>query len=417
MSDQNDFRLQEPEPPSDGEIKPWEQRIAPGMGGGGGSSRGSVPEPQLPDRYLRKLQAIDMGEIIDDQTRLAHYPMVNRFMVPQTDQSQKVDSNEQAWRLFTQEQLFDTRRVTLERFHLFEWFPLSPGKFHTAEGKQNRQQSFLDRVDTPQGISYFNPSGKLSMLRGGVGAVRLRPRLVSGEPHYFMTASSSGVCHEGFPVLIPRRFYAQIKPRLLAEGAAPVNLSGEMHYLLEDLPSFFVGHREIPTLYLHVDDLTMLPAPRAGVAGYAVSAAVSFVGEFEGREGLYATYCTFDPASAQGLQQMVAWIEQFYVTQIYKGVVVTDFDEIQPRFPQAVFGLPDLLAGKLDQPRVQAFLQSQGMDQNAGQKFFLIYKEINTQGGAYIAGDVNTGGGDFAGRDQLTRSGEDPAEAPAQDGG
>jgi hypothetical protein len=36
---------------------------------------------------------------------------------------------------------------------------------------------------------------------------------------------------------------------------------------------------------------------------------------------------------------MLAWIEQFYVTQIYKGVVVTDFDEVQPRFPQAVFGL------------------------------------------------------------------------------
>lgn len=399
------------------DIKPWEQRLGPGMGGGGGQAGGSSPEPHQPDRYIRKLQTTDMGEIIDDQIRLAHYPMIDRFSVPQTGALQKVASNEQAWQLFIQEQLFDTRRVTLENFHLFEWFPLSPGKFHTAEGKQNRAQAFQDRVDTSQGVSYFNPSGKLSMLRGGIGAVRLRPRQVAGEPHYFMTASSSAICHEGFPVLIPRRFYAQVKPRLLTEGAVPVNLSGEMRYLAEDLPSFFEGHREIPTLYLHIDDLTVLPAPRPQVTEFAISAAVSFEGEFQGQEGLYATYCTFDPASAASMQHMLAWIEQFYVTQIYKGVVVTDFDEVQPRFPQAVFGLPDLMAGKLDQSRVQAFLQSQGIPGSTGQQFFLIYKEINTQGGAYIVGDVNTDGGDFVGRDQIVRPENAPPDPPTPGGG
>jgi hypothetical protein len=416
MNDQSDFPIPEPDSSSARDIKPWEQRQAPGMGGGGDSAGGSGAQPQLPDRYLRKLQTSDMGEIIDDQTRLAHYPIVDRFTVPQADTSQKVDSNEQAWQLFIQEQLFDTRRVTLEHFHLFEWFPLSPGKFHTEEGRQNRQQAFLDLVDTSQGIKYFNPSGKLSMLRGGIGAVRLRPRLIAGEPHFFMTASSSAVCHEGFPVLIPRSFYAQVKPRLLAEGAVPVNLAGEMRYLMEDLPSFFEGHREIPALYLYVDDLTLLPSPRPEVTEFAISAAVSFVGEFQEEEGLYATYCTFDPAIDESLQHMLTWIEQFYVTQIYKGAVVTDFDEVQPRFPQAVFGLPDLMAGKLDQSRVKAFLASQGLDSHTGQKFFLVYKEINTQGGAYIAGDVITGGGDFVGRDQSLHQGEPPA-GPTPEGG
>lgn len=404
MSDQNEFPIQEPTGPAGEDFKPWEQRIAPGMGGGGGAPAG--PEPELPARLVRELQTDEIEEVLDDQTRLAHYPMVDRFSAPTGDNSQKAAENEEVWGLFVSEQLYDTRRVTLEHFHLFEWFPLSPGKFHTAEGKENRIRSADSMFRTSQGVAYYNPYGKASMLRGGVGAVRLRPRLVAGEPHYFMTASSNGVCHEGFPVLIPRRFFGQVKPRLLAEGAAPVSLSGEMRYVMEDLPSLFEGHRDIPTLYLHVDELRLLPAPRSPVTRFAVSAAISFAGEFEGREGLYASYCTFDPGRAESLQETVTWLETFYVTGQYKGVVVTDFDEVQPRFPGTLFGLPDLMAGKLDQAQVEAFLKAHGMAQEAAGKYFLIYKEINTQGGAYIAGDVYTDGGDFAGRDLVKPPGE-----------
>jgi hypothetical protein len=108
----------------------------------------------MPDRLLEKLLPIDMGAVIDDQSRLTHYPMVDRFTTPQVATSQMIASNEQAWHLFTQEQLFDTRRVTLEHFHLFEWFPLSPGKFHTERGRQERELAHLDRVETPQGIFF-----------------------------------------------------------------------------------------------------------------------------------------------------------------------------------------------------------------------------------------------------------------------
>ena len=91
------------------------------------------------------------------------------------------------------------------------------------------------------------------------------------------------------------------------------------------------------------------------------------------------------------------------MTEQHKGIIVTDFDEIQPRFPGAVFGLPDLMAGKLNSEQARAFLQGQGLGNNAGRPFFMVYKEINTQGGAYIEGDVDTGGGDFIGRDQFIR--------------
>ena len=54
-------------------IKPWEQRTAPGMGGGG-SSLHSAPEPELPDDLVVKVAPPEIKDLIDDQTRLSHYP-------------------------------------------------------------------------------------------------------------------------------------------------------------------------------------------------------------------------------------------------------------------------------------------------------------------------------------------------------
>jgi hypothetical protein len=391
--------------PEGADFKPWEQRIGPGMGGGGPSSSSNDPEPELLERINQELSHDGLSQVIDQQSRLTHYPLINLFSTPPTDLAKTVVSNEEIWRLFVKEEVYDTRRVRLEYFHLFEWFPLSPGKFHTADGKENRLIARQMMVQTPNGFSYFNPYGKASMIRGGVGAVRLRPRVVAGEPHYYMTASSTGVCHEGFPVLIPRRFFGTLKPRLLQEGAVPVILEGEMRYLLEELPSFFEGYREIPQLYLHVDNLDLLPKPRSEVTSLTVSVALSFIGEYEGKEGMYATFASFDPASDQSLQKTISWLAQFYVTERYKGIVVTDFDEVQPRFQDAVFGLPQLMAGKLDASQVQAFLKKYGFGEGAGQRFYVVYRQINTSGGAYIEGDVNITDGEFIGRDKIVTSG------------
>lgn len=382
-------------PQEDPDFKPWEQRPAPGMGSGGGGRPAEAPDEPLPARLVQALEEHHMQGMIDQQTDLAHYPMVNRHATPDGDRHLEAASNEEVWQQFVREALYDTRRARLEHFHLFEWFPLAPGKFHTPEARDNRAAAQQMLVRLPDGRAYYDPLGKASMVRGGIGAVRLRPRMIQGEPHYFMSVSSNGVCHEGFPVLVPRRFYGPLKARLLADGAVPVSLSGEMRYLLDDMPTFFGGRREIPHLYLHVDDLSILDAPRPEVSTYTVSAAVSFVGRFQDREGLYLTYATFDPADSGSLARACQWIEGFYVSEQYRGVVVTDFDEVSPRFSNAVFGLPDLMAGKLDDQGVREFLEQHNLSPEAGRPFFLVYREINTQGGAYIEGDVDLGGGDF----------------------
>ncbi len=386
-------------------INPWEQRIGPGMGGSNltrPTGQAFKPKPPPPARFCQELKSDDLFDLIERQTDLAYYPMIARHTTPATNQTQTGQTNQQIWQLFTEEALYDTRRVTLTHFHLFEWFPMAPGRFHTPAGYQNRQNALELMFEAENGRSYFNPWGKADMLRGGVGAVRLRPRLINREPHYFMTASANGVCHEGFPVLVPGRFYGQIKPIMLEKGAVPVTLSGEMRYIFENAPAFFGANRDIPQLYLHVDTVQVLAAPRSEIDQFTVSVPLSFIGEFDGREGVYCTYASFNPASRASFQQALHWLEQFYVAREHKGVVITDFDEVRPRFPNVVFGLPDLMAGKLAPEQVSAFLKARGYPDGAGQPFFVVYKEINTQGGAYIAGDLHAQGGDFIGRDQIT---------------
>jgi len=379
------------------DFKPWEQRPQPGVrhrsGGGLRMAPEKPDEPPLPDRLCVEMPG-SLEQMVDAQTSLVHYPMVNHFTTSDADTQLRTSSNRETWELFVQEQMYDTRRVTLEHFHLFEWFPLSPGRFHTQEAAQNREMARQSLVRA-QGQTFFSPYGKADMIRGGVGTVRLKPRMIAGEPQYFMTASSNAVCHEGFPVLIPRRFYGPIKARINQIGAAPVTLSGEMRYLQGEAPSFFSKHRDIPQLFLHVDQLELLPMPRPEVKEFAVSAAISFVGMFDQREGMFATYATFDPAQRSSLEHAVSWMEKFYVTEQYKGLVVTDFDEVLPRFQGVVFGLPDLMAGKLNQKNVKQFLKDHGLSEEAGKEFFLVYKEINMQGGTYIEGNVYTEGGDL----------------------
>jgi hypothetical protein len=320
------------------------------------------------------LYEFELARFIEPQVELTNYPFANRHSAAASARVLKADSNEDIWRYFISERLYDTRRVTLEHFHLFEWFPLSPGRFHQQDAAFWREQANRNLIVTEQGDSYYDPSGKAAMIRGGIGAVRFRPRLIGRESYYFMTASSSSDCHEGFPVLIPRRYYGQLKDRMLSDGAVPLNISGEMRYISQDdmPPSYFEGREnDLPLLYLHVDQLDELSAARDEINKFSVSVAASFVGpdtdaDSTRKERLYATYASFDPAHEDGLNEACEWIKKFYVIGEYSGTIVTDFDEVRPHFSEAIFGLAPLLDGSFDQERAEDFVSTYLREASAG---------------------------------------------------
>ena len=327
-------------------------------------------------------RVLSIRSLIERQIDLAQFPFLHRHTRADTNRVIIADDNTKIWKLFNEEHLYDTRRVTLEHFHLFEWFPQSPGLFHSEQGKESREYAFLQERECAHDRLYFRVDGKLSMLEGGVGAVRLRPRQLRGDDmYYFMTASSSSVCHEGFPVVLPRRLYGDVKRCILEFGAAPVTLSGEMRYIPKAAVDLFQYRRDIPLLYLHVDCLQVLPQPRSEVTRFAVSGAVLFTKE---EEDYQATYATFDPASPTSIEKACTWIEKFYIEELYQGRVVTDFDEVKTRFPNAVFGLPKVMCGQIDPKHVRLVLGQAITDEQV--------KTINYNiSRYYIDGDITVG--------------------------
>lgn len=420
----------EPLDPAGVDFKPWEQRLAPGMSGGGRSGPPPAPADLLAERQLEETGNAIVG-IVDDQVALAAYPCPTEHRPAQGNGQLNGLDNAEVWRQFQSEELYDTRRVTLEHFHLFEWFPRVPGKFHTPQAGGRRYEAYQFRQQTADGRTYFTPLGKALMVTdGGVGVVRLRPRLLPGlsgapEAHYFMTASSNGVCHEGFPVLIPRRFYGAIKARLLDEGGVPAILHGEMRYIPDDVAVLFQASREIPRLYLVVDDLTLLPQPRSDVTRYLITVAVSFRGRFQGRPGVYLAFASFDPAEGAGLERAVAWLEN-YAVDLYEGAILTDFDETKPQFahfPQATFSLAGLMQGELDPAGLTRLLEGLGyspaeIERNAANLITINHYVTTRVGGVDIqVGDQGSVviGGNVAGLDVTTPTppaGENPTPDP-----
>ncbi len=393
--------MPEPAPPRGA---PWEQRAFAG-GGMPAGSPDEAAEGHFPDRLCAPLGRRDLETAIADQAGLAHYAVPGNYQPPKGNGALTLGDNAEIWQRFRDEDLYDTRRLTLEQMHLFPWFPLSPGRYHTPEAAFHRQEALAEMFRTPDGRAYFTPGGKASMIEGGVGAVRLRPRrLVSDMLYYFMTASSTATCHDGFPVLVPRPLYAQVAARLHAEGAVPVHLHGEMRYLPDDLPDFFDRKRTLPRLVLYADKLEILPAPRREVTRFLVTAAVAFLGTVNGQPGPYMTYASFDPARRESLACAVAWLQDFYVGGQYAGRIITDFDEVQPRFPDAVFGLADVMAGRLQADAVRGFLASQGLMPERTRPYFVTYKTVTVAaGGVYVEGNVQnstiiTGDGNTVGQ-------------------
>jgi hypothetical protein len=97
------------------------------------------------------------------------------------------------------ERQYDGRRIRVKDFTLLEWIPLSPGRYFTdaAAKKRDAAKSFYARVNRE-----FLPLGKLEMILGGVGSLRLGSRSAGRDAVHVVGLSSSGASHEGIPAVL-----------------------------------------------------------------------------------------------------------------------------------------------------------------------------------------------------------------------
>ncbi len=293
--------------------------------------------------------------------------------------------NQTLWRSILEERLRASMTLTLRDFYLFEWLPRSPGLFYTPAAQQSREwaMQFLisnpnipgvvraadatrllrDRLDrgTENAREHeyiFSPPGKGLMLEGGIGCIRLKPLRIEDCEYWLMSASSSGVAHEGFPVAVPERIYRQWINAIADRGVLRCTLIGQLRFIPDSLVVLY-EHPRVPRLYLNVDEIRASDEfTRVPPEGFEVSVGISFEGVVEQRPGVHASYVTFDPSVPGSAADAIDWLDNVYVKGLYQGQVITDFDEQMGRFAGAMFSLQKVMSNRLDDEQVRQWVQS-----------------------------------------------------------
>src|SRR5882724_328730 len=303
-----------------------------------------------------------------------------------SDKRRAVRTNEAFWQEVTGQRLTAGMSVTLERFLLMDWFPRSPGLYHTVEAGYARQEAMAFRhpafkgsskrnhpVSAKDGNDYtlvFMPEGKLSMLQGGIGCIRLKPINISKEPHWLMTATSDGVAHAGVPVALAQELYRSFLAGAQDRGGLMASLHGELDFLPDPFSRLFDHSVMVPRLYLRITG--MKRSEPSSITPQA-SVAVSFASEYKGPPSLYASYVTFRPGVKGEFEEAVSWMKKEYVEGEYRGSIVTDFDQTRTIFPEARLALSKVMDRLVSRGELRETIELM----NASANFDAYFSEID----------------------------------------
>jgi len=279
--------------------------------------------------------------------------------------SAKYDSEINLWNDLSKSNLSDSQNIILEKFNVMEWIPRSPGLYHTkfAASERRNASGFVTEMFDRRYV--YEPYGKLAMVRGGVGCLRLLPKEVGGETMRFLCATNSGVVHKGFVIAMKQDIFSKIDDQLQNTGAFSAKLKGEIRYLFEnqdDIPVYWGD--KIPRAYLLIEDLSDIGPPEPDKS-LDVTAAVTFGMKEAGylQEPKF-TYSHFDPTKNHDIEKCVDWIEKAYVQEYQNGVVLTDFDEKQSHFTNTVFPISDLMNPNLTRESLSEFFNKLNIKHN-----------------------------------------------------
>ncbi len=295
------------------------------------------------------------------------------------------EENLPLWDAILKESLRANVVITLKNFLISEWIPRSPGLYYTPDAERSRLAARDCLVKSPavgnlQGVDdasrllaendayshpgepdhmwVYAPGGKINMLRGGVGCVRLRDQEVDDGRVWFMSASSTFVAHEGFPVALPDELYQRCIDQIAIEGVLRATLTGRLRFMPEMLLPMFNCIVSVPQLYLLIEQVVPSPQKVENNATPQVSVPVSFLSEFEGSQKFYASYVTFFPGIKGSLRERADWLDQTYVQGMYSGRIVTDFDEQMSRFKNATFSLKNIMTNELVESEVKQVVET-----------------------------------------------------------
>jgi hypothetical protein len=269
------------------------------------------------------------GRFIDQQVA----PLLIQQTIddPKLDQSKDIVSEEQFW---GDDCLVLFGAVRLRKFKLIDWFPRAPGVFWSRIARETRKHiSSRPQYSDDELGNYFAPHAKMGLIEnGGIGSIRLRPRMIDGERCWLATALTGFECQGGVPLAIPEVLlqktglgwgdYANIKGRVrFLQDAGLRNIARHVHHarplivFVDDLESVKIQRSEVPII---ISPVALFESTERDVNRYE-RAKYTFV------------QCASRPDSE--LDAAAEWIEKY--TAKFKGRVITNWDEQRPTLADA----------------------------------------------------------------------------------
>jgi hypothetical protein len=263
---------------------------------------------------------------------------------PQGQATDALDTNEEYWDLIRRDRLYEGTPVRLAGFYLTEWVPLTPGRFHSPDAARTRDMAryHIDSMDPVRGVDY-RPMGKISMIRGGIGTVRLSSLHVADRSLHVLGATSDGVCHSGIPIVLSGEQYESAISGIREHGGIMADISGVMRVIPE------VVKHHTDRLVLDVTDIRPRKATVSPTSVKATACIAFYTRAGQEPPDAYS-FITFRPGMPDALDAAVQWLDR-YVRRFSEDEtprIVTDFDAYHDHFPDVEIPLKNVTRGVLD---------------------------------------------------------------------
>jgi hypothetical protein len=248
-------------------------------------------------------------------------------------------------------EIIDRQIVKLRDLFMSDWLPKLPGQVWTKEGELNLMEgptdikgfySINDKV-----YKVLGPTGKLKMVMGGYGSVRVKP---SSNDDYCTILNLVKVegwhCDYGIPIVVSKPVYEQFLKYKEHRGSPWIEeVSGILH-LDKDVPNINKLSAAIGSKFDTETVEILTTQPHLRKAFIYISSPLDVKFRYNGsspqavawtlykttleNEPLRLTYAHFDPSKEESIYEAVGFITT-YVANFDGEVMLTDFDGIQKR--------------------------------------------------------------------------------------